>query len=110
VLTRKPKNPGTSRRRRRLVEGVLMVVGSVVLLDAFFGDQGLVEMLKAREEGRALAEKIAQVKGVNLRLDQEINSLLTDPEAIEELARRELGMIKPGEKVYVLRDQETPEP
>jgi cell division protein FtsB len=87
-----------------------MVAGSVVLLDALFGDQGLVEMLKAREEGRALRSYITQVRLENQRLVEEIDWLLKDPAAIEALARRDLGMIKPGEKVYTLHDQEAPEP
>ena len=30
--------------------------------------------------------------------------LTDDPKAIEDAARRDLGMMKPGEKVFMLRD------
>ena len=36
--------------------------------------------------------------------------LREDPAAIEEIARRELGLIKPGERVFILKDVPLPKP
>ena len=40
----------------------------------------------------------------NARLREEARRLREDPAAIEEIARRELGLIKPGEKLFIVRD------
>jgi cell division protein FtsB len=112
VSTRKTKNPSRESmpRRRRLVEGVLMALASVALIDALFGEHGFVERLKASDERRALLEQIASVERTNGELRDEIGRLKSDPAAIEDLARRTLGMIKPGERVFILRDVPPPEP
>ena len=41
---------------------------------------------------------------------EEAKRLRSDPAAIEDLARRELGLIKPGEHLFILKDRpSTPE-
>ena len=39
---------------------------------------------------------------------EEARRLREDPSAIEELARQELGLIKPGEKLFIVKDVVTP--
>lgn len=85
-----------------------MVVGCVVLIDALVGARGLVEMLRVRQEYRELEVTLQRTEAENARMRAEIQRLRTKT-AIEELARRELGWIKPGEKVFTLRHLE-PEP
>ena len=109
----KPSEPDSTsprRRRRRLVESVLVLVGCVLLLDALAGEKGLVTMMKARQEYRDLEQSLARVQAENAQLRQDAQRLTDDPAAIEDLARRELGLIKPGEKVFIIRDVPPPEP
>jgi cell division protein FtsB len=61
-------------------------------------------MLRARDERQALAVAIERQRLENRRLREEARRLAEDPSAIEEIARRELGLIRPGEKVFILRD------
>ena len=44
----------------------------------------------------------------NQWLREEARRLREDPSAIEEIARRDLGLIKPGEKVFIIKDIEPP--
>jgi cell division protein FtsB len=44
------------------------------------------------------------VRAENARLREEAQRLQEDASAIEDLARRELGLIKPGEKLFILKD------
>jgi cell division protein FtsB len=109
VRPKKPKSsrpplPPPRRRRRRLVEGVLVFIGSMVLLDSLFGERGIVEMMKKRQEGRALQQEVDKLRSDNERLLVLIDKLQNDPATIEDAARRELGLIKPGEKVFTIRD------
>ena len=101
----KPAGRASSRsRRRRVVERVLLGLGFAVLLDAFFGERGLVEMIRGREEHDALERAVVEIKQQNERMREDIERLGNDPAAIEDAARKR-GLIKPGEKVFIIRDQ-----
>jgi cell division protein FtsB len=93
-------------RRRRTVQYVLVFVGCVVMVDALVGEKGLLAMMKARQEYRALEQSLARARAENVRLIEEARRLREDPAAIEDLARRELGLMRRGEKVFMLKDIE----
>lgn len=97
---------GGRRRRRRAVQFLVILVGSVLLIDAFVGDKGLLAMLEAREQYRLLEQSLAEARAENARLREQARRLREDPAAIEEIARRELGLIRPGEKLFIIRDAE----
>jgi cell division protein FtsB len=90
------------------VEYLVILVGSVLLVDAFVGDKGLVAMMQAREQYRLLEQALAEARADNIRLREEARRLREDPAAIEEIARRELGLIRPGEKLFIIRDVDAP--
>lgn len=92
------------RRRRRAVQYVLVFAGCVLIIDAFVGDKGLLEMMKKRAEYRTLEQTLAKARAENADLREQARRLREDPAAIEELARRELGLIKPGEKLFIIKD------
>jgi cell division protein FtsB len=102
--TRKTKNVRHPGRNRRIVHGLLVVVASVIVIDSLVGDRGLLAMLRARHEYDELTSTIARERASNARLREEARRLREDPRAVEEIARRELGLIKPGEKVFILKD------
>jgi cell division protein FtsB len=77
----------------------------VLVIDAVFGDRGLVEMVRARHDYHQLAASIARLRTDNARLREEARRLREDPSAIEELARRELGLIRPGELLFIVKDR-----
>ncbi len=97
----------TRRVGRRAVHYLLVVVCAVVLVDALAGDKGFLAMLKARRQYLALEQALAQSKAENARLRDEARRLRDDPSAVEDLARRDLGLIRPGEKLFVIRDIQT---
>jgi cell division protein FtsB len=81
-----------------------VLVASVLVVDALVGEKGLLELWKARHEYRALEASLLRLRAENARLREESRRLREDGAAIEELARRELGLIKPGEKLFIIRD------
>jgi len=97
----KPKRPA---RHRRLLQALFVLVASVIIVDGLVGERGLLAMLRARREYDELAANIARKRTENAQLREEARRLREDPTAIEELARRELGLIKPGEKVFIIKD------
>jgi cell division protein FtsB len=91
-------------RGRRTMVVVLGFVGCVILTDALVGEKGLLALARTRQEHQTLADDVARATAANARTREDIRRLTDDPAAIEELARRELGLIKPGEKLFIIRD------
>ena len=87
---------------------LLLFVASVIVVDGLVGDRGLLAMLRARQEYDELARTIARTRAENARLRDEARRLTDDPNAIEEIARRDLGLIRPGEKVFIVKDVPQP--
>jgi cell division protein FtsB len=102
-----PKRP---TRSRRIIHLLLLFVASVIVVDGLVGDRGLLAILRARQEYDALSANIARQRAENARLREAARRLREDPSAIEEIARRELGLIKPGERVFILKDVPPPKP
>jgi len=91
-------------RRGRIVQILVVLIASIIIVDGLVGDRGLLAMLRARHEYDELAASISRQRAENARLREQARRLREDPSAIEEIARRELGLIKPGERVFILKD------
>jgi cell division protein FtsB len=97
--------PASARTRgRRAIEYALLFVGCVVFVDALVGEKGLLESFKKRQEFHALEQSIQRARAEKEQLLEEARRLKSDPAAIEDVARRELGLIKPGEHLFIVRD------
>ena len=79
-----------------------------IIIDAIVGERGLLAMLRAREQFEMNAAAIEQQRAENARLRVEADRLTNDPAALEELARGELGLMRPGEKVFIVKDLKPP--
>jgi cell division protein FtsB len=95
------KQPGLSRR---LVHWLLLFVASAIIVDGLVGERGLLAMLRAQQQFDQLSAEISRQRAENSRLREQVRRLTEDPAAIEEIARRELGLIKPGERVFIIKD------
>lgn len=96
----------TLRRRREnpwLVRA-LMFATVVLLVDALFGERGLRERLRATREYAATAAAVEDLKHRNAALRERGRRLREDPTTIELEARQELGLVKPGEILFVIRE------
>lgn len=88
--------------------GALVALGVGVLGVAIFGEQGVREVRRLRAERRSLAEEIDRLQGRRDALEREIRDLRENPRAVEERARRDLGMIRKGETVFLLPERHDP--
>lgn len=93
-----------SQAAKRRVSMLLLFVASVLIVDALIGDRGLIETIRARREYARLQSSLHEFRMENSRLRAEIKRLREDPRAIEGIARRELGLIRPGEVLFVIKD------
>ena len=95
-------------RRRHLVRLAFGLATAILIANALIGDRGLPANLRMQREYRELAETVATLKAANRRLRREAERLRSDPAAIEEVARRELGLIRPGERLFIVADHRAP--
>jgi cell division protein FtsB len=94
------------RRKAALLASVIAIIALVV--GSLFGDRGILQLMAQRQRALELALEIEDVRGENLRLAAEIHALRTDPSAIERIAREQLGLARPGETVFLIRDADAP--
>jgi cell division protein FtsB len=95
--------PGLPRWRRGL-NYLLIFVTVVLVVDALIGEKGLAETMRARRQSKEVAAAVEQLRVENSRLRESIRRLHGDPGTIEAIARRELGLIRPGEVLFILKD------
>ena len=88
---------------------LVVAVAGLVMIDALVGDRGLLATRRARRAYEEQSARLARQRVDNDRLREEARRLENDPTAIEELARRELGLIRPGEKVFIVKDLKSPQ-
>ena len=92
------------KQRRRIVESVLVLIGCLVLGDSLIGERGLVATARARKEARTEQLLLDKARRETIRLREQKHLLESDLGTIEDAARRELGFIKPGEKLFIITD------
>ena len=103
-----PKLP--PRRRERAWTGrVLCFAACVLAVNALIGERGLSETLRARREFNAAIAELSRLQYENAMLAETIRRLRHDAPTIENVARAELGLIRPGEVLVVLKTVETRE-
>ena len=102
--------PPAAPRGQRVLRIGLLVVMAIVLVDAVVGDKGVFALMRVRDERRALEGIVDDLRVQNQRLVDQARRFREDPATIEDLARRDLGMIKPGEKLFIIRDRDPQQP
>jgi cell division protein FtsB len=91
------------------------VMGTVIALIALavgsvFGDRGILNMVGEREKVESLRVELEELRAENARLSSEIRDLRQSPRAIERLAREQLGLARPDETVFLIRESSPDDP
>ena len=95
------RQPG---RRRRMFQAILLAGAVLLLVESLVGDRGLTAMLDARRQHQVLQSSVDRLRASNAALRGQAQALRESPDAIEETARRDLNLISPGEKVFIIKD------
>ena len=66
----------------------------------FFGDKGILHLLRLQKEVSRIKEMNLKTEEENRKLREEVRRLQHEKRYIEEIARKELGMVKEGEIIY----------
>lgn len=89
--------------RRKLV-WIFSITLCLFLAYSAVGERGFVKLHQMILERENLKIRIRALEEENSRLAEEVGLLSDDSTAIESLSRIELGLVKPGETVYILPD------
>jgi cell division protein FtsL len=80
----------------------LLILISFLILGflTFFGEKGILHLLRLQRELNQIKERSAMIQEENQKLKEEVRRLQQEKRYIEEIARKELGMVKEGEIIY----------
>lgn len=81
----------------RLVTLVLIALLGVIHAELWFGKGGVPRVMSLRSTLQSQEERNAQYKARNALVAAEVRDLQEGLETAEEIARTELGMVKPDE-------------
>ena len=95
---------------RRVILAAIVLTLVIIVANGVAGDRGLIQTTKMRRERQDMANAIARLHEDNRRLAKQAARLRDDPAAIEEIARDELGLIRPGESLFIVTDRPVPGP
>jgi cell division protein FtsB len=93
------------RSGRRVATAIAVVIAVSLGYHAIFGANGLTVFQQKRDQHQILTREIQQLQEQNSRLQQHVDELQSDPDAIEHEARVILRYAKPGEVIYALNDK-----
>lgn len=100
--------PETSSGDRRMPLRPLLVFAVVAVLAvlATAGVKSWRDLATAKQQERELVERIDATRTRIGELEERVRLLDEDPLTLERLAREQLGMVRPGDVVIVLPDDE----
>lgn len=82
------------------------VILAVIVLLVLFGNAGFRALMRRYWELHKLKAELSQLKRENALLKEEVYHLENNPSYIERIARKELGVIAPGEIEYRFKPEE----
>jgi cell division protein FtsB len=85
--------------------GLILLLGflGLLLFLSLFGDRGLLQLYEMGRVKAHLERQIEALQQENASLRQEVEAMRRYPSRSEEIARRDLGLVRPGEIVYEFR-------
>lgn len=89
---------GMDNKQKILISFCILTLFSMLLF-ILFSDKGLSDLFKLKSERDRLVNQNVQLKKENDTLYRTIERLRNDPDYIESVARKELGMIKKDEVI-----------
>ena len=88
--------------KKLIIAGLFFAILGTLLLLTVFGHRGFMHVVRMQSELQEIEKKNVQLHQENEALKRDIELLKHDLHYLEEIARKELGLVKEGELVYRL--------
>jgi cell division protein FtsB len=80
---------------------LFLVAGiALLLISDVFGTHGVLAMRRSEQQANDIQRQIDQLNAENQKLEARVKSLKTDPAAVEQIARVEMGLARKGEFIF----------
>ena len=90
---------------RRNLSWFLAVGLTLLVLQDVFGMHGVLAMRRSQREEQEVRRQIDQINEENRQLEERVKALKSDPQAIEKIAREEMGLARPGEYIFKIPEK-----
>ncbi len=91
---------------RNLITIWLVVIILLMLGYAIFGERGVIRIVQAEKQKQRLEAELVALQQEQQELREEIDRLKHDKDYWEQLARKNLGMVREGELIYHIPPKE----
>jgi cell division protein FtsB len=81
-----------------------ILVGFVAVWFLFIDTYSLYTRYELNQRKAELEQRTEQLRQETVELEDKLNELDSNPNLLERIAREEYGMRKPGETVYIIRE------
>jgi len=92
-----------NKKQSILLSLVILALFSLLLF-IVFGENGLADLHLLKTERDSLLKRNSELAKENLTLYREIERLKSDPKYLENVARKELGVVGKDELIFKLKD------
>jgi len=100
-----PEHSGRLISPMKIIPVILVVLLVLLQIKLWGGDGGIVDTLQLQQVVEHQVQENNSLTERNRALEAEVNDLKQGVDAIEERARSELGLIKPGETFFQTVDE-----
>lgn len=87
-------------KRQKIKLGLALLAMLTLLMVVIFGDNGWIELRRLQHTHQTLIQGNAILSRENSQMYVTIDRLKKDPDYIEGIARRELGMVRSNELIF----------
>ncbi len=94
--------------KKKIMLVLAIMTMCLMLLFIVFGENGLTDLYKLKMEKDNLSKKSDELKKKNISLYREIERLKNDPGYVEDVARKELGVIGKDEVIIKVKKKKGP--
>src|SRR5215472_17278948 len=84
----------------------LLLVCVALVVHEIYGEHGYLALRREKREYDSLQQEVRPLQEENQQLERRIEALKSDPKAIERVARDQMHMARPGERIYTLPEKD----
>jgi cell division protein FtsB len=108
-IRKRSRTPQEAKQWRRRLAGYALVAAAFILVvNALVGENGYLATMQARRQYEDLTRQLQKITDENRQMKDQIKRLHSDPTELEDAARKDLHMSKPGEKMVIIKDETKP--
>jgi cell division protein FtsB len=100
--------PAPAKKKVKWIRYVLLGLGGLAVYHILTGPSGAVNLMRLKRENVEAGRALDSLQARKQALEIEKARLQKDSAYLERVARKELGMAKPDEKVFRFMKQEKP--